>query len=375
MTKDSLYLPNLNGVRCIAAFMVILSHIELNKSYFGIGNTFHNVKVFGKLGVTLFFVLSGFLITYLLLHEKERYGKIKISFFYFRRILRIWPLYYFIVLLSLFVLPYFNLFKIPHFRLEFDTDIQFFITCFLFAFFLPNLLISIKLIPFATQTWSIGTEEQFYAIWPIIINRIKNLKKMFLFIISFYYIVIFCINLSLFDSIKYIVLIREYCNMLQLDALTLGSLGAYSFYKIDKSIELITANVSLILSIFVLTMALLYDVEVPFFNSLFYALLFVILIINLVYKKILLRVLENQFFNYLGTISYGLYMYHQIAIVLCINVLLKFHIMNDVALYVSSIVITVLIAGLSHKFLEKPFLTLKNKWSVFNSNIFPENKY
>ena len=198
---------------------------------------------------------------------------------------------------------------------------------------------------------------------------------MFLFIISFYYIVIFCINLSLFDSIKYIVLIREYCNMLQLDALTLGSLGAYSFYKIDKSIELITANVSLILSIFVLTMALLYDVEVPFFNSLFYALLFVILIINLVYKKILLRVLENQFFNYLGTISYGLYMYHQIAIVLCINVLLKFHIMNDVALYVSSIVITVLIAGLSHKFLEKPFLTLKNKWSVFNSNIFPENKY
>ena len=98
-------------------------------------------------------------------------------------------------------------------------------------------------------------------------------------------------------------------------------------------------------------------------------------LVNLVYKKILLRVLENQFFNYLGTISYGLYMYHQIAIVLCINVLLKFHIMNDVALYVSSIVITVLIAGLSHKFLEKPFLTLKNKWSVFNSNIFPENKY
>ena len=87
--------------------------------------------------------------------------------------------------------------------------------------------------------------------------------------------------------------------------------------------------------------------------------------------------LRNEWCTFVGisTISYGLYMYHQIAIVLCINVLLKFHIMNDVALYVSSIVITVLIAGLSHKFLEKPFLTLKNKWSVFNSNIFPENKY
>ena len=59
----------------------------------------------GQLGVSLFFVLSGFLITYLLLAEQDIYGSISVKKFYSRRILRIWPLYYLIVTLGLFVLP------------------------------------------------------------------------------------------------------------------------------------------------------------------------------------------------------------------------------------------------------------------------------
>src|SRR4051812_19584104 len=91
------YFPGLYGLRFFAAMMVIVSHIELFKGYHGFANGYaSNLAIYelGRMGVTLFFVLSGFLISYLLLVEKETTGTISIGRFYIRRILRIWPLYY-----------------------------------------------------------------------------------------------------------------------------------------------------------------------------------------------------------------------------------------------------------------------------------------
>src|SRR6267378_8187081 len=95
--KASVYFPGLHGLRFFAAMMVVFSHIELMKDYHGYPNLYaSNLAVYesGRLGVTLFFVLSGFLISYLLLKEKEVSGSIAIRKFYGRRILRIWPLYF-----------------------------------------------------------------------------------------------------------------------------------------------------------------------------------------------------------------------------------------------------------------------------------------
>lgn len=94
--------PNLNAIRFIAAFFVIIHHTEQFKELFHINNVFNIPFVYavGKLGVILFFTLSGFLITYLLLRERENRKKINIKNFYMRRVLRIWPLYYLIVVLS-----------------------------------------------------------------------------------------------------------------------------------------------------------------------------------------------------------------------------------------------------------------------------------
>ncbi|WP_164891118.1 acyltransferase family protein, partial [Botryobacter ruber] len=68
---NKIYFPNLNGLRFIAAFVVIIHHMEQIKSLLGLQNYWSNpfISVVGKLGVVLFFVLSGFLITYLLLVE------------------------------------------------------------------------------------------------------------------------------------------------------------------------------------------------------------------------------------------------------------------------------------------------------------------
>ena len=91
--------------------MVFISHCWRNL-YFKFDNEMLNAgisKVFdiGSLGVNLFFVLSGFLITYLLFEELEQKSRINIKNFYIRRILRIWPVYFVVVLVFVFMLPYF----------------------------------------------------------------------------------------------------------------------------------------------------------------------------------------------------------------------------------------------------------------------------
>ena len=110
------YFKNLNAIRFIAASFVIVAHIEFFKKLFYLPNFFDNavISIIGRLGVVLFFVLSGFLISYLLFVEKEVTKTISVRKFYIRRMLRIWPLYFLIILLAFFIFPYIKLLKIPN---------------------------------------------------------------------------------------------------------------------------------------------------------------------------------------------------------------------------------------------------------------------
>ena len=118
MKEKSVYFPNLNSLRFIAALLVIVHHVEQIRMMFGMENSFENktIELIGRMGVVLFFVLSGFLISYLLLAEKEFTGEINIKNFYIRRVLRIWPLYFFIIILALFIMPEFHFFTFPDYE-------------------------------------------------------------------------------------------------------------------------------------------------------------------------------------------------------------------------------------------------------------------
>src|SRR5712692_1492145 len=105
--RTHVHFPGLNGLRFFAALAVCASHVELLKQYLGYPSAYDRPAVYevGRLSVTFFFVLSGYLITYLLLIEKQATGTISLRDFYVRRILRIWPLYYLLMGLSFFVVP------------------------------------------------------------------------------------------------------------------------------------------------------------------------------------------------------------------------------------------------------------------------------
>jgi len=100
MKEYTLYLPGLNGLRAFAALSVVFAHISQK----GIAE-FGLLKILAypiaDFGVTLFFVISGFLITYLLLMELNKNKDIDIKKFYIRRILRIWPIYYLFIVICI----------------------------------------------------------------------------------------------------------------------------------------------------------------------------------------------------------------------------------------------------------------------------------
>ena len=177
------YFKNLNGLRFIAAFLVIIHHIEQFKNLWNIPNFYYksSIKSLGDVGVTVFFVLSGFLITYILLKEKQKTGTINIISFYIKRILRIWPLYFLLMILGLFV---FN--KLPFANTE-DLYVNFYeffyIKLILYIFILPNVVLQLfGAVPLISQLWSIGIEEQFYLFWPHLIKRFKNTFFVILFV-------------------------------------------------------------------------------------------------------------------------------------------------------------------------------------------------
>ena len=152
MDNNKVYFPGLNGLRFFAAMAVVVTHIELVKHFMGLPNLWGNhssniltlksaVNTFvfeaGGLGVYFFFVLSGFLITYLLLVEKAKTGTIAVKKFYLRRILRIWPLYYLIVILGFFVVPYIVNGSISFSSKELND--HFGINLFLYLIIFPNI--------------------------------------------------------------------------------------------------------------------------------------------------------------------------------------------------------------------------------------------
>lgn len=380
MASRKIYFPGLNGLRFWAAFFVILHHVEQFKLWQGLPNLFKTnfFESIGHQGVALFFVLSGFLITYLLLAEYEKTHHIAVKNFYIRRILRIWPLYYLIMIIGFFVLPHFiSIGPVSQLHEHFSLKIL------LFLFMLPNVLRVVEApIVGANQAWSVGIEEQFYILWPLLIRTFrKNLLKFLVIFIALKFSVTVIMAISLdyllvpdFRYMAYLRTIQRFWNLFQIEQMSFGAIGAYVlFYKKEKILKLIYHPLAQIFM--VAGIVIILTVRFHFIGqTLFDALLFTILIINISTNKKFFIKLENPLYSYLGNISYGIYMYHTICISIVLTILQKTGfgqnnpILFNVMLYSVSVVLTIAIAGLSYKYFESFFLKLKEKFMIVMSS-------
>ena len=392
------YFKGLDSLRFFAALAVFFTHVELIKKFTGFGThwidpeeritkftVFQSVMskeidplspliaYSSALGVVFFFVLSGFLITFLLLKEKEQNNSIAIKKFYLRRALRIWPLYYLIFILGFFILPYLDFFAVPGQDIFFQQN--FWGNLLLYAFFMPNLAFSIytTAVPNIGQSWSIGVEEQFYLLWPLLIRKSKNVLKSILWITSIIIALKGLILLSApFVKLDALVVLKKFLAMSKLECMALGGLGAYVlFSNKEKILRIVYRPISQITSVVILPI-LIYFTPTAFEDilHLLFSISFLVIILNVASNEKSLLRFENSTLQYLGRISYGFYMFHVMCIVFTIHFLDKYiGLDNDIStlqhmlLYSISFLLTVAVSSLSYHIFEKAFIRLKDKYA------------
>lgn len=355
------YLKGLDTLRAIAALVVVIGHIELLKKSKGLPNLLDhpNLKVAsGHIAVVLFFVLSGFLITYLLVSEREKTGRISFKNFYLRRIFRIWPLYYLIILLSF---------------LFFQADYQLGSLLLCISIF-PNIAHALSMgWPTSPQIWSIGVEEQFYLFWPLLVTLIPN-KKLMQFLLIFFigysilpHLIDF-INIRTFQNQEVGTFFRKFFFGSKFNSMSFGCIMGYMYAVNHKYLKVLYNKYLAYISV-ALSFGLWFTgFELKYFTDEFYTLLFGIMILNLATNRDFKLNLDCKIFSFLGKISYGIYMYHWIVILLAMKVISNNRISNqavyNLELYLFVIIGTIFISWLSFISYEKYFLKLKRKFET-----------
>ncbi len=368
--KGRVYFPNLDGLRFIAALLVIIHHVEQIKSIYRIPNHWNSafVQIIGEQGVVLFFVLSGFLITYLLLEEEKTTGTIRVKDFYVRRILRIWPLYFLIIFLALAILPRIPMFVLPDFDNEYVYR-HLLKKIMLFLFFLPNLVSPLAgIVPYASQTWSIGTEEQFYLAWPMVMKHIRKHRIALMLLIIFGYIFVArALWSSHSDFLPFKETINTFWLVFNIDCMAIGGFFAILLHSRHKLLRYFNNNLVFYASLIIVSYMLGKGIHIEHVYKESYALFFGLLILNFASNPNIHIKFEAGFLKYLGRISYGLYMYHPIGIVLAMALVMRAGFSSDYVIYPLSLALAIGIAALSYQYFESYFLKFKTNYSTVKS--------
>jgi peptidoglycan/LPS O-acetylase OafA/YrhL len=351
--------PALDGLRGIAILLVVFYH------NFG----FINYFFFGWLGVDLFFVLSGFLITNILLKTKDSTDYLRN--FYVRRILRIFPLYYFTLILFLLIVPSLNV-NAP--GLDYYVQNQVWLWTYfqnwLFIFHPPPSSTNIL-----THFWSLAVEEQFYLVWPFVLLFFKKPKGLVYLLLGLLFVVIGLRFILWEYKIENLAYFNLY-TFSRIDGICIGSLLAV----------LRTVNPKAVNRYFTLIILALAGLNFFFYffnkNNQFsypylaiagyttFAVLFGLLVNEGVEKEqtFINKLLSFQPLRFFGSISYSLYVFHWPLYLILAPILSKWA-AGRIALLDSSIfasitvtLLSILLAWLSFIFFEKKFLLLKNRF-------------
>jgi len=364
---------NLDALRFLAAFSVFIFHFfneikglidisENNFLYKGI--TFFTSK--GLLGVNFFFVLSGFLITYLILFEIKHQKSFNLKHFLIRRTLRIWPLYFIVVLIGFVLFPIlFANYNTAHQPLNYVL----FLANFDEIWYGANDAVN-----FLTSPWSVAVEEQFYLVWGILLFGLSRLKTMNLpTLIVLLLLFSFGFRWLNVENLRVIY----YHTFAVMPDILAGAFLGYSVFKKSTWIDKLKSMSQLkILIIYVVGFLLilfktkLFTGQLIVFERYVFALFFAFILLDQIkFKYSIFKIGKIKLFNHLGKISYGLYMYHLIVLyvlkelfLLDLNDYLTNNFVLVIIYFIEGIILTYFVALLSYKLIEKPFLTLKKRF-------------
>jgi peptidoglycan/LPS O-acetylase OafA/YrhL len=352
------YRPELDMLRLLAVALVFQYHLLPIRDGISllqkIAFAWHKS---GACGVCLFFMLSAFLISELLLREIETTGTVHIRSFYVRRVLRIWPLFLFFLLIVV-ISSYFDPgIAVPHSAL------------LAFLFMGGNWYWIFHGPPpgFMTHLWSISLEEQFYLMWPTLV---KFTSRRGILILSVLFGCGAFIALPVLCAMKSHGVPGVWANsFVQFQFFAAGGLLALWLHHRTISVPKYARPLLFIAGISALTEAsygfhIMSNTVSLHVGRIIPAYLCVntgrLLLFFSFYGMSVPRWCKG--FVYLGKISYGLYVFHPLAGYLISRLLPRFH--PAVVLY---LLLTIAMAMLSYHFLESPFLRLKNRFTYVRS--------
>lgn len=376
--KPQIFFPNLDGLRFFSFFVVFLFHSHKTifsnlkgTQWYDISNgLFQN----GNLGVNFFFVLSGFLITYLLIKEKEFAGDINVGKFYVRRILRIWPLFYACIFLGFVVFPQIKI------ALGGQPDEVANIWYYVLLANNFDFMHSWPVVPDAlilSVLWSVAVEEQFYLSWPVLVRFIKLRLLPVLMVGIIIGTLIFRSFYTNNDEHDYGV--RYFHTFAVIGDMAWGGLLAYGAVFSKRFMqfwEVLPKRV--IAGIYVMAFAILFfkkDILPPIpvvlvFERLIIAIVFGAIIMEQNYSKhSLFKMQSLKRISKLGVYTYGLYCLHFVGIIAAGVVFDKLHLDRrspgiSFAEMLLALALSLAISIASYHWFESWFLKWKDKFAV-----------
>jgi len=333
------YQPALDGIRALAITLVMFAHANFQ--------LFKN----GGIGVSVFFALSGFLITTLLLEEFNTNNNISLKGFYVRRTMRLFPALY---VMLIFVFIYAAFFRIPSDQKMINHEI---LSSALYVLNIswtwgwgtPGIILY--------HTWSLGVEEQFYLFWPILLFLFLRIK------ITNPLIYLLAILISIIWGLNYFEAFPIILGSILKVSIFIGCLAAllrfYGFFTMK--IPLFPALLSLII-IFLIG---IYPKEINHYNDIFNisSVLSVIIIFHIIgnSESIISKFFSNKIMVFIGKISYSLYLWH-LPIFKIFSTSLTF--LPPHIAFIGKFIVSFLFAIASWYLVEKKATALGRKWSA-----------
>ncbi len=379
------YWPQLDGFRTLSVMMVFAFHAWICS-----GSKPSPMGTLGYLGVDCFFALSAFLITSLLIREKEFFGSINYRQFVMRRGLRIWPLFYAVLIFTCVFLPFLNapaaLQQYPQFVVQQFVPAAFFYFNFVYPFNHQaladySIAIGIPVIASLAPFWTLCIEEHFYAVWPLIMKRVPSLSALAIGICfaEFLTVLARCVmhwvafNVIRVDVPFQLYYMNTFCH---LDPLLIGALLAIVYHQKPKLFQcgnkfgiplllLLLTGLTYLLSNLYLHFPtsnpmMIFDLTVIGFTS--GLMLYLVMAWNPLRK-----LFSTQPMAVIGRVSFAIYLFHNFILAV-VEKLIVFLPLPDgqlptfVIKCIIGFPITYALAVLSWKYLESPFLRLKKKY-------------
>lgn len=365
-------IKELDGLRGVAVVLVMALHLFKRAAYFTehpVLETFTTITTVGWVGVDIFFALSGFLITSILLRSKteEHYFKN----FYVRRALRILPLYYVAILFVLLFAPKVE----PEFTSQLNTALP------IMLLYQQNWALLFKgfyITQYLGITWSLAIEEQFYFIWPFIVYKLDRER---LIKVSIGYIIISTmarvLGTLLWPNLSQASTFFYYTSFVRFEEMLFGGLLA-TFLTYDGAKEKVRRFSTPLFLISFVVFILLHILSLPgsphpehgsiplMLGGYTTAALFTVGLIGVFVthppQNLLRRIFGNSILTFLGKYSYSMYLFHMTAALILLDVFWhsemrgwKPYILYPLTTYI----VTVIIALLTWNLLEKHMLGLK----------------